>query len=508
MTRYPLATLLLLTSSLLLLNSNSALAEDNEATMSPTLETPLDFEPYQFESQSGEVVEAELGTLWVPENREVEGRRIKLQFVRFASTAAEPGPPIVYLAGGPGGSGIDTARGRRFPLFMALRRHADVIAFDQRGTGLSNSIPPCDTEERYPNDAPLEREALLDLLARMSKECGSIWQRSGVDLDGYNTVESAYDLEDLRRGLGVPKITLWGISYGTHLAFATLRHFENSLDSVILASAEGPDETVKLPSRTQAFLEQLSARVQKDPKVSPLVPDLLTSMKTVFERLEENPVSITAAHPRTGAASKITIGKLDLQLLTGYLIKNPETQADIPLMYAALEAGDFSQVAPYVLMFRGYLTGLSGMSDAMDAASSLSSHRRTQILRERGSALLGDTLNFPVLPDWNFAKALGTSELPDSFRSPIRTKVPALFLSGSLDGRTYPRSHRELALGFSNASFVTIEGAGHDLFMVSEEVEDRILEFLSRGKSSEAPIVVSPHPFANLDTPTESEGSQ
>jgi pimeloyl-ACP methyl ester carboxylesterase len=58
---------------------------------------------------------------------------IELAFVRFKSTAKNPGPPIVYLAGGSGGSGIGAARGSRFPLFMALREIADVIAFDQSG---------------------------------------------------------------------------------------------------------------------------------------------------------------------------------------------------------------------------------------------------------------------------------------------------------------------------------------------------------------------------------------
>ena len=37
-------------------------------------------------------------------------RKIRLSYVRFASTAAKPGPPIIYLAGGPGGG--DAGGGR------------------------------------------------------------------------------------------------------------------------------------------------------------------------------------------------------------------------------------------------------------------------------------------------------------------------------------------------------------------------------------------------------------
>src|SRR5215210_9390367 len=82
----------------------------------------LKIKPYTFENAKGEKIPAEFGTLFVPEKRsDPESNLIELAFVRFKSTAKNPGPPIVYLAGGPGGSGIGTARGSRFPLFMALR---------------------------------------------------------------------------------------------------------------------------------------------------------------------------------------------------------------------------------------------------------------------------------------------------------------------------------------------------------------------------------------------------
>src|SRR4029453_12874488 len=68
--------------------------------------------PYTFVSRAGDTVRAELGHFRVPEARG-SGRSdtIVLAFVRFASTSARPGPPIIYLAGGPGGSGIALARG-------------------------------------------------------------------------------------------------------------------------------------------------------------------------------------------------------------------------------------------------------------------------------------------------------------------------------------------------------------------------------------------------------------
>src|ERR1041384_1318805 len=98
----------------------------------------LKLKPYTFENEKKEKVDAEFGTLLVPENRSnPQSNLIELAFVRFKSTAKNPGPPIGYLAGGRRGTGIGTAMGTRFPLFMALREVADVIAYDQRGTNHS-----------------------------------------------------------------------------------------------------------------------------------------------------------------------------------------------------------------------------------------------------------------------------------------------------------------------------------------------------------------------------------
>src|SRR5215203_3269580 len=132
----------------------------------------LKIKPYTFENEKNEKIESEFGTLLVPENRsDPESNLIELAFVRFKSTARNPGPPIVYLAGGPGGSGIGTARGSRFPLFMALREVADVIAFDQRGTGHSKPNLGCYESMALPLDIAPSRQAVLKELNKNARAC-------------------------------------------------------------------------------------------------------------------------------------------------------------------------------------------------------------------------------------------------------------------------------------------------------------------------------------------------
>ena len=454
----------------------------------------LEFEPYDFEAPGGETVAAERGVFQVAENRsDPESRQIDLGFVRFAATTETPGNPIVYLAGGPGGSGTGTAAGPRFPLFMALRQVADVIVFDQRGTGLSSSIPRCEGETS-PIDPlqALTRERALAAFEMLARQCAVFWRDAGVDLNGYNTAESADDLEELRLALGVEKLDLWGISYGTHLAFSALRRHPASFGRVVLASAEGPDETVKLPSRTQAYLERVAALVRQDPELAAIIPDLVGLMRSVFDSLEADPVRVTTRDPRSGAEVELVIGKGEIQSLTGYLVKNPETLRNLPLAFLAMAQGDYSALAPYLVGFKT-LSSMRGMPEAMDAASGISAERQARVERERETAVLGDLLNFPG-PE--LAGALGIELLPDSFRAPLESKVPALFLSGSLDGRTYVESHRELAAGFSNAIHIVVENAGHDLFMSSDEVGRRIAEFLATGSTSGTAIVLPAIEFA------------
>ena len=180
----------------------------------------------------------------------------------------------------------DRAR-RRFPLFMAMREVADVIALDQRGTGLSEPRLVCPETLDYPLDRPGHREEMLHLMTGKARSCAESFRSQGVDLSAYNTSESADDLESLRVALGAPKISLWSISYGTHLALAALRRHEKGIDRVILAGVEGPDHTAKLPGNIQKALETVNELMKKDPAVRSKIPDFMSLIRQLGARLDQ-----------------------------------------------------------------------------------------------------------------------------------------------------------------------------------------------------------------------------
>lgn len=450
----------------------------------------LKIKPYTFENDKKEKVDAEFGTLFVPENRShPESNLIELAFVRFKSTAKNPGPPIVYLAGGPGGSGIFAARGSRFPLFMALREIGDVIAYDQRGTGFSKPNLGCFDRFALPLDVAPTREAAIKELSKNAGSCKTYWRDiQRVDLTGYNTNESADDLEDLRKALRVNQISLWSISYGTHLAFATMRRHPKSIDRAILAGTEGPDHTYKLPSNIQKHLEDLAALIKADPEIGKEIPDFLGLMKSVFDRLDAQPETVEITDPRTKLKVKVIVNKFVLQFIVANNIGTMAT-ARFPALFYRASKGDFTNPAQVWLNQSRSDIG-SAMSYMMDCASGQTAARREQIAREAGQTLLGDFSNFPfpdVCEEWT------APDVGDAFRAPLRSDIPVLFISGTLDARTPVSNAEEYRKGFSNSTHIIIENAVHSdpLFLSSPKIKEGMMEFL-RGQPVTVQKITAP----------------
>ncbi|HUQ33389.1 MAG TPA: alpha/beta hydrolase, partial [Pyrinomonadaceae bacterium] len=451
----------------------------------------LTIKPYVFENEKKEKVDAELGVLLVPENRrDPQSNLIELAFVRFKSTAKNPGAPVVYLAGGPGGSGTGTATGSRFPLFMAMREVGDVIAFDQRGTGRSKPNLTCYQKFDFPQGVVPSREAMVKAYRERSLDCAGYWRDlQRVDLNGYNTNESADDLEDLRKALGAKQLSLWSISYGTHLALATIRRHPQSIARAILAGTEGPDHTYKLPSNIQKHLAELAQTIKADPAIGKEIPDFLGLMKSVLDKLEKEPVVVEVPDPLTKLPVKVTVNKFLMQYLTASSIGTTVT-AFFPAAYYAASKGDYTIAAKAWLDQTRDNYG-SAMSFMMDCASGLTAARAERIKSEAKDTLLGDEAN-QVFPD--VCTAWNAPDLGDEFRSPVKADTPVLFISGTLDARTPISNAEEYSKGFPNSTHLIIEGAVHSdpLFLSSPKIKDVMLEFMKGSPLSTHRVTATP----------------
>ena len=464
----------------------------------------LSFEPYVFETKDGQKIDALLGRLRVLESRNNPGGRlINLAFVRLKSTSKTPGPPIVFLAGGPGVSGIHHNTGRRSAVVLAMREIGDVILLDQRGTGITEPALDCNLRLDYPLDQPGNREDLMRLYQQRARTCAESLKEKGASLAAYNTNESADDINSLREALGVEKISLLATSYGTTLAIAFIRKYRASVHRVIMVGMEGPDQTYKLPTNAEKQIAEIARLCKEDPQIASLVPDLRLLWNTVSERLEQQPVKVEIEDPETKNKIGVVVGAFDLRLMTADSISQDALIRRFPLALYAMSKGDFSSLANWAFEYRRL--GIKAMPAAMDCASGLSAERWKRIMAEESKTTLGRDLDFPF-PD--VCEGWGVPQLDASFRSPLGSDVPTLFISGTLDVRTPVSNAEEIQKGFPNSSLLLLQGAAHSdrLLISSPRIGEVMLEFM-RGLPLSTNKIEVPFEFehSNLKAATADE---
>ena len=446
----------------------------------------------------GQTFEGERGHLIVKENRQKpDSNLIELVFVRLKSTADKSGYPTVYLDGGPGSSAIGIANIPDYMrAFQKLREVGDVILLDQRGVGRSKPNLTHRATESLPLDVFADREVALRAFNERAKVAADHFRSRGVDILAYNTVESAHDVDDLRKALGAEKLNLVGFSYGTHLGLACLRYHGKNLNRVVLIGTEGPDHTDKLPSTSDASIRRLSALVAKDPELGPKMPDLTGTLKRTLDRLEKEPVTVTITDQRTRKPVDVKVGKMGLQFLIMRDLGDTNDLPVFPLWFYTMDKGDYSILKRFVeRRYNQYGAGVSVMTLVMDISSGVTKARKQQIQKEAKTALLGDIVNFPLS---EMGHVFGNPDLGDVYRSQIKTDVPTLFVSGVLDNNTQPFQADEVRKTFKNSTHIVIDNAGHESMLVDPQVQQTMVQFFRGEDVSKVKISLPPLKFQSL----------
>src|SRR3954471_21712411 len=225
--------------------------------------------------------------------------------LRIARVGRTSGPTMMYLSGGPGGAGVSEMLSI-VSMIPDLEDRFEVVGYDQRGTGRSGLL-------RCPR---LERDRhLRDTLA--AEECA---KRLGVARHHYTTSDSVEDMEAIRAQLGVEKLTLFGVSYGTELAIQYARTYPQHVERLILDSVVDPDDAD--PYFTSTFRAMA-------PTLQSLCPGHCRGISDnpgddlgqLVAQLRRKPMSALAYDDR-GRAHKVQItplALLDLMLVTDYI---------------------------------------------------------------------------------------------------------------------------------------------------------------------------------------------
>ncbi|HVG43207.1 MAG TPA: alpha/beta fold hydrolase, partial [Longimicrobium sp.] len=433
-----------------------------------------------FTSRTGDTVPAELGRLLVPENRaDPRSRMIEIAFVRLRSTSPRPLEPIVYLDGGPGNSGISNAQAWRAPVFLALRQVADVIIPDYRSVGLSTPSLECGAVARSPLDRPLTYEARLARIREASRACVAEMRRKGVDLRGYQLNDGADDVDDIRRALGADRISIVGLSFGTTHATQVLRRHGAHVRRVVLAGLEGTDDAIKLPSRIEGIVATVDSLVRADTAAARVLPHgVAHAVRQVMERLERAPARVRFKPQGAADSATIVIGPYDFQWFA-WTIFAADGLPRLPGLLRQALAGDYRSVGALAARLRE--ESLNAMVFATDCASGASDARLRRVAAEERRFVFGTQ---PRIYYQDACDAWGRPDLGAAFRAPLRSNVPALFISGTLDARTPPVQAETAMRGFPASAHLVVEGAVHStpLFLSTPEIMRDVVAFLRDGR--------------------------
>jgi pimeloyl-ACP methyl ester carboxylesterase len=441
-------------------------------------EGDLRWEPYKF-AIDGKTIECELGRLMVRENREKPtSRLIEIAFVRLKSTAEKPGFPVIYLDGGPGSSAIGLARVPDYMnAFQKLREVGDVILLDQRGVGLSKPNLTRATPESLPTDIFANKEKAQAEFTKRFREAAEYFKSQGVDLSGYNTRESAHDVDDVRKAIGAAKMNLVGFSYGTHLTFATLRYHSPTINRAAVFGSEGPNHTEKLPSTSDEAVRRLAKIAAADAAIGPKVPDLYATLKRILARFAKAPVKVTVTDRKTNQPVELLIDDYGLQFLIRMDLGDTNDLPVFPAWFYSMDNGDYSILARFAeRRYNQFGAGAPIMTVLVDNASGATAERRRQIDREAKTSIIGNMMNFPSFEIPGITDGM---DLGDAFRAPVRTDVPTLFVSGDLDNNTQPFQADEIRKTFKTSTHIIIGNAGHESTFVVPQVQQMMVDFLN-----------------------------
>lgn len=408
-------------------------------------------------SNGGSQLIGECAEVEVPENRELEGsRNISLHVMRLpARTRDVQADPMFFIAGGPGQSAIDGYLAQD-GAFYFLRKQRDIILVDQRGTGRSN---------RMQCEEPEEELQLDDIDAEFREE----WVRHCIDtLPGdprlYTTLHAIEDLDQVRRELGVDKINIYGISYGTRVALAYLRAYPENVRSVIIDGVVPMDLALgpNISLEAQRALDMIFDRCESDAACSDAFPDVRNAFADLMARLRAQPELVNLRDPITGERTAFEFNDEMLAGALRLLSYQKESVALMPLLiHHASRENDFAPIAAQALMVTRSIGNqiAIGMHNAVacneDVPFYTDDEAQQQAMRD---TYLG-TLQFDVLvqmcQDWP------VYVVPESFKHAVESDKPVLILSGEVDPITPPGNGAHAARTLTNSLHVVAPGQGH-----------------------------------------------
>ncbi|MCF3135719.1 alpha/beta hydrolase [Streptomyces olivochromogenes] len=409
------------------------------------------------------------------------GRRsVKLALVRRKATV--PGRRVGTLffnPGGPGGPGT-VQMPHDYPFLpREIRERYDIVSWDPRGVGHSTAVNcfanaaeakawASRTPDGFPADAQ-QRATWIASYKDLSRRCQ---ERDPELLRHVSTADTARDLDQLRRAVGEPQLTYFGISYGTFLGATYANLFPGKVRAMVLDSNVDPqawsnhasdqEPALPLPLRMGAdlgaaatldqFLTRCGSAATADCAFSAGSPKATRDkFDELTRRLREHPVS------------KSTYGQTIGDVVVGLNVVHPGWK-DLAGRLQDLWRGRVPK-SPAPLPAPPVPTPYLGVEQASAVLCSDSPNPRDpgvyHALEEAAALRAGDAGRF-----WTWAAepcATWPALASDRYRGPWNkpTAHPVLVVGTSYDPATPYAGAQAMAKELADARLLTNQGYGH-----------------------------------------------
>lgn len=235
------------------------------------------------------------GYLSVPENwARTQRNKIDLAVALLKNTSGKlNADAVVYLPGGPGGSGISSIG---FWLDHPLRKEYDILLFDVRGTGFSKPRLCPDLGKEFLRILAKNQSSAEDEKQKtaMAMACKNTLIEEGIDVHAYHSQSVAKDLHALKQYLGYSKWHVYGASYGTYMAQVYASEYPEDTKSLILDSSIF-DIAEYYTLNTSGYMNSLSKVFQQcknDIECNSKFPNLETVYYQTIADLDKNPITV------------------------------------------------------------------------------------------------------------------------------------------------------------------------------------------------------------------------
>jgi len=200
---------------------------------------------------------------------------------------------MVFLQGGPGASGVESAG---IWIDHPLRAKNNIVLLDIRGTGVSKPRLCPDLGMKFmailAKDQTVKEDEEQKTNAALS--CKQDLIARGINTDAYNSLSVANDLNALKKALNYKNWNVYGISYGTYMAQVYANSFPEDVKTLILDSAisDISDYYTENTSNYVSSLSKVFDKCKNDPECNAQYPDLETVFYNTIKDLEKNPLSV------------------------------------------------------------------------------------------------------------------------------------------------------------------------------------------------------------------------